>query len=83
MISGIIKLEDRLITFTEVELNKITYIIWDNLKNIQETKTVKWEDFMAALGIALSCDGGDYATVRDWNMAERAQPDNTELRFIP
>ena len=83
MISGTIIIADKAITFTHTHnTDKVTYTICDTTNGEFETKVVNAEEFMVAMGLALSWIG-KIPGKEGYKMAESVQPDNPELRFIP
>ena len=83
MISGTIIIVDKTITFTNIyNTSKVTYTICDPIDGEFETKEVPAEEFMIALGLALSWTG-EIPEKDEYKMAESVQPNNPNLRFIP
>lgn len=81
MIAGTIVLEDTTITFAEEE-GTIRYTVANSIENAVETKTVRGEKFMAAIGIATRYSG-EPLTKEEEEWANEVQPNNPNLRFIP
>ena len=79
-ISGRIELEDLVIEFTDVNLQQCRVRITN--ENMSSEYCCNSQDLTAAVAIAIHHDGmPNWET--DYEAAERAQPEQPGLRFIP
>lgn len=81
MMAGTLIMEDHVLTYT-VDGDQVTYTVADGLTGKNEKVTVDMPDFFAALAIALHPDGNPNGE-RDYVVAEKVQPSDPALRWIP
>lgn len=82
MIAGTMVFEDQVLQWQLFDGAVVQYTVSEGLHGKTATKTVSWQEFAAALALAVGSDempGADEL----YPLAERAMPEDFDLRWIP
>ena len=82
MIAGTMVFEDQVLQWQLFDGAVVKYTVVEGLRGLTATKTVTWQEFAAALALAVGSDEMPGANEL-YPLAERAMPKEPELRWIP